>query len=197
MLTIYVLHHLQTPRWLMAKGREAEAMDFLVRYHGNGNPNDELVNFEFLELKESLAAERRTRQDTWGEFVGTKANRHRIAIVLLIVSCQNLSGTAIIQNYYTRILSLVGITNTQQQTGINAGLTMFVWAVTIVAAFVADRIKRRTLLLTTWSCLIVVNVAFVVTAQQYEATGSRAAGIANVVILWIYNGTFFMWVTPL
>jgi SP family sugar:H+ symporter-like MFS transporter len=174
----------------MAKGREAEAMDFLVKYHGNGNPNDELVNFEFLELKESLEAEKRTKQDTWKEFVSTKGNRHRIAIVLLIVSCQNLSGTAIIQQYYTRILNLVGVSNTQQQTGINAGLTMFVWAVTILAAWVADRVKRRKLLLTTWSCLIVINVAFVVTAQQYEKTGSRAAGIANVVMLWLYDGCF-------
>lgn len=81
----------------MSKGREAEAMDFLVKYHGNGNPNDELVLFEFQEMKEQIAAEKLAKQDTWKEFFATKGNRHRIAIVLLIVSCQNLSGTAIIQ----------------------------------------------------------------------------------------------------
>jgi len=187
----------ETPRWLMAKGREAEAIDFLVKYHGNGNPNDELVLFEIQEMKDSLEAERRTNQDTWKQFVSTKGNRHRIAIVLLIVSCQNLSGTAIISQYYTRILNLVGISNTQQQTGINAGLTMFVWAVTILAAWVADRVKRRKLLMSSWVALILVNVAFVITAQQYEKTGSRAAGIANVVFLWFYDAAFFMACGPL
>lgn len=37
----------ETPRWLMSKGREEEAMAFLVKYHGNGDARDELVLFEF------------------------------------------------------------------------------------------------------------------------------------------------------
>lgn len=39
-----------------------------------------------------------------------------------------------------------------------------------------------------WSALLVVNVGFVVTAQQYVATGSRVAAYANVVMLWVRRG---------
>ncbi|KAK4700918.1 cell division control protein 7, partial [Phenoliferia sp. Uapishka_3] len=113
----------ETPRWLMSKGREEEAMAFLVKYHGNGDPQDELVLFEFEEMKQALRIEREYKQDTWGQLFATKGNRHRISIVLLIVICQNLSGTAIAGGYYTQILDLVGITGSTQQTGINAGLT--------------------------------------------------------------------------
>jgi SP family sugar:H+ symporter-like MFS transporter len=42
----------------MSKGREDEAMAFLVKYHGNGDPTDELVLFEFEEMKEALKIEK-------------------------------------------------------------------------------------------------------------------------------------------
>ncbi|CDR46398.1 RHTO0S12e04060g1_1 [Rhodotorula toruloides] len=187
----------ESPRWLMSKGREAEALDFLVKYHGDGNPNDELVLFEFGEMKETLQKERELRQDTWREIVSRPGNRHRLYIVLLIVSCQNLSGTAIIQYYYTHILKLVGMTDTQQVTGLNAGLTFWVWLAAILGVYIVNRVKRRTLLLGAWSALIVVNVAFTVTAAEYTRTGSAAAGRANIALLWLYDGAFFVVCGPL
>ncbi|PRQ70707.1 General substrate transporter [Rhodotorula toruloides] len=187
----------ESPRWLMSKGREAEALDFLVKYHGDGNPKDELVLFEFGEMKETLQKEKDLRQDTWREIVSRPGNRHRLYIVLLIVSCQNLSGTAIIQYYYTHILKLVGITDTQQVTGLNAGLTFWVWLAAILGVYIVSRVKRRTLLLGAWSALIVVNVAFTVTAAEYTRTGSAAAGRANIALLWLYDGAFFIVCGPL
>uniref|UniRef100_A0A0K3CPR3 FGENESH: predicted gene_14.98 protein n=1 Tax=Rhodotorula toruloides TaxID=5286 RepID=A0A0K3CPR3_RHOTO len=208
----------ESPRWLMSKGREAEALDFLVKYHGDGNPKDELVLFEFGEMKETLQKEKDLRQDTWREIVSRPGNRHRLYIVLLIVSCQNLSGTAIIQYYYTHILKLVGITDTQQVTGLNAGLTFWVWLAAILGVYIVSRVKRRTLLLGAWSALIVVNVAFTVTAAEYTRTGSAAAGErgfrpsssfrhahlvadfggrANIALLWLYDGAFFIVCGPL
>ncbi|KAL8278352.1 hypothetical protein RQP46_009244 [Phenoliferia psychrophenolica] len=120
----------ETPRWLMSKGREAEAMAFLVKYHGNGAKDDEL---EF-------------KQDTWGQLFATKGNRHRIQIVLLIVIMQNLSGTAIAGGYYTTILNLVGITGASKLTGINAALTATVLICSIVGACIVNKVPRRKML---------------------------------------------------
>lgn len=82
-------------------------MAFLVKYHGNGDPNDELVLFEAQEMREAIALEKVStkrvrqlhscstlvlqvrKQDTWAQLFATKGNRHRIAIVMLIVICQN------------------------------------------------------------------------------------------------------------
>ncbi|CEQ42030.1 SPOSA6832_03807 [Sporobolomyces salmonicolor] len=180
----------ESPRWLMSKGREEEAMAFLVKYHGDGNPNDELVLLEFDEMKEALRKEKEVQQNTWREIFGKKANRHRLAIVLLIVSCQNLSGTAIIGNYYTQILDLIGITGTTEQTGINAGLTTWVWVASVIGVCIVNRVKRRHLLMGTWFALILVNIAFTITAAEYQKTGSKAAGIANVVFLIVCGPLF-------
>ncbi len=40
---------------MMAAGREEEARAFLTRFHGAGNPNDPVVELEWVEFKENIA----------------------------------------------------------------------------------------------------------------------------------------------
>jgi hypothetical protein len=44
----------ESPRWLMANGKEEEALDFLVRYHGNKDPNSRLVLLELEEMRDGI-----------------------------------------------------------------------------------------------------------------------------------------------
>ena len=44
----------ESPRFLMANGREKEAIDFLVKYHGNKDPDSRLVLLEVEEMKEGI-----------------------------------------------------------------------------------------------------------------------------------------------
>lgn len=112
--------------------------------------------------------------------------------VILVCAMQNLSGSAIVGGYYTQILDLVGITSPARQTGINGGLTIAVIAGAVLGCFLVTQIPRRRLLLTSWMALIIVNVAFVVTAQQFVTRTSKAAGLAHVVLLFLYLFIFFI-----
>lgn len=45
----------ESPRYLMANGKETEALAFLTKYHGGGDPNAKLVQLELLEFQEGIA----------------------------------------------------------------------------------------------------------------------------------------------
>lgn len=40
----------ESPRWLIAKGREEEAWEILVRYHAEGDRESEYVKTEYAEM---------------------------------------------------------------------------------------------------------------------------------------------------
>jgi hypothetical protein len=44
----------ESPRYLMANGRDAEAVEFLVKYHGNKDPSSRLVLLEVEEMRENI-----------------------------------------------------------------------------------------------------------------------------------------------
>lgn len=44
----------ESPRWLLTHGREEEALAFLAKYHGNGDPNARLVQLEIGEMREGI-----------------------------------------------------------------------------------------------------------------------------------------------
>ncbi|KAI5476526.1 general substrate transporter [Pseudohyphozyma bogoriensis] len=187
----------ESPRWLMSKGRHEEARDFLLKYHANGATSDELVDFQMQEIQDQLDYEATHKGATWGVVFGTKGNRHRIACVVLIACCQNLSGTAIISYYYTSILKLVGITKTAQTTGINAGLTTWTFFVAVFALWLTQRINRRPQLAISWIGTLCANIGLIVSSAHYAKHKDASSGIAAVFFVWMYNASFFIACGPL
>jgi hypothetical protein len=75
----------ESVRWLISKGRNEEAYDILCKYHANGDREDELVLYEYDEIKEAIAAEKIAEAgSTYGSFFKTKGNRHRLAILIMV-----------------------------------------------------------------------------------------------------------------
>lgn len=44
----------ESPRWLMAQGRDEQALAFLTKYHGAGDEQDPVVQLEYMEFKEAI-----------------------------------------------------------------------------------------------------------------------------------------------
>jgi hypothetical protein len=73
----------ESPRWLIANGREEEAFKILAKYHANGDETDELVLFEFHEMKEVLLREGREAV-SWRTALSTPGNRKRFLMITLV-----------------------------------------------------------------------------------------------------------------
>lgn len=55
---ILVLWAPESPRWLVSKGKDTEALDTLAYYHADGDRTDPLVLFEFNEIKAGIELDR-------------------------------------------------------------------------------------------------------------------------------------------
>ena len=71
---------LQSPRWYVQHGRDEEALAFLVKYHGNGDPNSALVRLEMAEMKASRDADNGSDKRWWdySDLFRTKNARYRM-----------------------------------------------------------------------------------------------------------------------
>ncbi|WWD18249.1 hypothetical protein CI109_102699 [Kwoniella shandongensis] len=193
---LYVLIAVQfvpeTPRFLLANGREEEALDFLVTYHGNGDVNDPLVRFEFEEMRLAIKEEQAAKAEKWKTILRSRSNRHRLGLAALMVFLTNTSGSSIIYFYYTTVFDLVGITGAATQTGISAGLSIFTWFCQIAAVYTGKFVGRRKIVLWVWPALLLSLIGMCVSSATFAnaVDGNRSAGVATVVLVWIYLGSF-------
>lgn len=154
-------------RWLISRGRVAEAEAILSKYHGGDELGHPLVVREILEIQETIRLEKEVTHDGgWLSFLRTPGNRKRTAIGLMTGAWCQLNGTLVVDYYLTLMLDSVGITSATSQTLINACLQILRWitAITYVGSLtvttavntnhsffrgsqLVDRLGRRTLFL--------------------------------------------------
>ena len=48
----------ESPRWLISNDRQEEALHIMARYHANGDTQNEVIQFEFAEVRASLQQEK-------------------------------------------------------------------------------------------------------------------------------------------
>ncbi|KAL1900654.1 hypothetical protein Sste5346_002379 [Sporothrix stenoceras] len=137
----------ESPRYLMANGRDAEAVDFLATYHGNGNPHSRLVMLEVEEMRDSI------RQDgidknVWDyrPFLLTHAGRWRMAQVLMISIFGQFSGNGL--GYFnTVIFNNIGVTSVSKQLAYNLLNSVLSAVGALTAVTLTDRMPRRPVLI--------------------------------------------------
>lgn len=142
----------ESPRFLIAKDRLDEGLDVLAKWHGGGDRNNATVQFEYREIKETMRLEAVTgKQTTYLDFVRTKGNLWRLAIIISLGVISQYSGNALFSNYMNTIYLGAGIDDQNKKLALSCGKTVLDVIVTIAAATQIDRIGRRPLFLTAMS----------------------------------------------
>ncbi|KAF8464659.1 general substrate transporter [Kalaharituber pfeilii] len=175
----------ESPRWLISRDRHEEALNILAAYHANGNRDDELVRFEFMEIKETLELELKAHKSTGiSELWRTKGNRHRMFICIAAGLFSQWSGNSLVSYYMTLVLDMVGITDEDTQLVINGILNIWNMSVACGMAFGVDKFGRRKLFLTSTAGMLLMYVLQTV-GTRYAITGNNTAA-GNTVVAGIF-----------
>ncbi|KAJ5812454.1 hexose transporter protein [Penicillium riverlandense] len=173
----------ESPRYLINKDRHDEALRILKKYHGEGVMTD-FVAAEFLEIKETIALEKEYSQRGWAELLRTPGNRKRALICYLQGFFSQWCGNGLISYYLVPVLDTIGISNSNEQAGLNGGLQIWNFIVAIWAAFNIDRIGRRPMVLFSTGSMIVIFTLWTVFSALYVQ--NENSGMAKGVIVMIF-----------
>jgi MFS family permease len=78
----------ESPRWLIDKGRDQEAIDFFVKYHAHGDADHPIVQFEFAEIAATIEEEKLQKVGSWLTWFSSKAMLHRLFLALAVPAFQ-------------------------------------------------------------------------------------------------------------
>ncbi|KAH8701536.1 general substrate transporter [Talaromyces proteolyticus] len=184
----------ESPRWLVSKGRNEEALAFLVKYHGEGDLQDPVVQFEYNEIQRTLSAEKSTAHSLISflrELATGPGNRRRLFIMIWAAICSQMSGNAFVSYYLSPILTSVGLTSDLQQTLINATSQMLSWVSAIYFATLPGKLGRRTLFLGSlcfmWVIVICITAGSAMFAKDHS---NKAAAYTVVVFLYLFSPAY-------
>lgn len=170
----------ESPRWLISKERYEEALSMLAFYHAEGNHNDPTVQFEYQEMKETIRMEIDAgNNSSYLDFLKTRGNRWRLAILISLGIISQYSGNALFSNYINLVYEGAGITSQSQKMGLTGGERILQLGVSLYAATLIDKVGRRKLFLIATSGMVVNFICWTVTCAVYENSGVKASGVGN------------------
>lgn len=187
----------ESPRWLISKERYEEAESMLAFYHAEGDRNNATVQFSYQEMKETIRMEQDANTNSsYMDFVKTKGNRWRLAILISLGIISQYSGNALFSNYINLVYTGAGITSQNQKLGLSAGERVLYLAVALYAATFIDKVGRRPLFLAATVGMMLMFMCWTITCAIYENSGekNKAAGYAQIPFVWIYGVCYsFAW----
>lgn len=174
----------ESPRWLILKGRDAEAMHVLA--HLNDMPEDSpYIQNEYTAIKDTVLE---MQKGSFSDLFTRGPDRHFHRTVLAYVNqvFQQISGINLITYYIPNVLQgQVGLSETLAKLIAACNGTEYFLA-SWVAVFTVERFGRRQLMLFGAAGMSISMVVLAVT----DAIGGTKAGIAQTVFLFVFN-TFF------
>jgi len=179
-------------RWLISKDRSEEAWAILVRYHAEGDPNNEYVKAEYAEMVTAIQMDLESRKQTWSELISTTANLKRCALVAFIGVFSQWSGNGLVSYYLARVLETVGITEKATQNKVNLGLNCWNLVTGMAASLLVGITPRRVMYLTSVAGMLVIFAAWTGASARYAETGEKAAAVAVVAMIFLYCKTFIL-----
>ena len=146
LFTIGVLRLAESPRWLLAKGRQQDALAALLRTRGAADAQDELAA---IGREREAAGARRESGDLSGNPSGSLLQRRYVLpflLACLILACNQATGINSLLAYAVTILGQSGLDGSQANLG-DFALKLLNCLMTVLAVLLVDRKGRKFLLM--------------------------------------------------
>lgn len=88
---------IQSPRWLIDHGREAEGLRVLAKLHTHGDENDPWVRAEFNQVQESITYEHEHEAKSYVELFSSWPAFRRLFLCCALQASVQLTGVSAIQ----------------------------------------------------------------------------------------------------
>jgi sugar porter (SP) family MFS transporter len=193
-----VLFAPESPRWLVSKGRDAEALKTLAYYHADGNDQDPLVQYEFEEIKSAIDFDRTVAANVgYKSLFSTPGNRKRMRIIVAIAFFSQWSGNGLVSYYLNQVFDSIGITDKTIQLLINGILAIWNLCWAVFASFMCDRAGRRVLFITSAAGMLLFFTFQTICSATFALHGSEAAAHAVIAFIFLFYAAYDLAFTPL
>ncbi|EPQ53071.1 hypothetical protein GLOTRDRAFT_117176 [Gloeophyllum trabeum ATCC 11539] len=184
----------ESPRWYISRGEPDKARAILVKYHGNGNPDSEVVRLEMDEMREVInTGGSDKRWWDYRELFNSREARYRSFLVGCIAFFGQLDLPPT-SYYFPLMVQTAGIASEQIQLLLNAIQTPVMMASSLAGIQFIDRFGRRKLLMVS-SLFMTISVAVIIGATATQA-GHPGIGILGIAFIYVFLVSFaFAW-TP-
>ncbi|KAK4933822.1 hypothetical protein LTR66_015880, partial [Elasticomyces elasticus] len=193
----------ESPRWLLARGRDAEAREVLARL------SEDDVEAEFVEIRDAVRLERAARASWKRVFDGGQVTR-RLLLGMMLQVAQQLSGINVLCYYLPLVLHRsVGLPELTARLVSTANAVSYMLA-TAASMLVIERMGRRPLLMSMAGGMSVAFLGIAVsvavgenptggdnsnTINTINENNNLAPGIMATAFIWLYFTTFsFGWI---
>lgn len=182
--TALVMSLPESPRWLILKGKEDEAMHVLGALAG-ADPDSQFVKSEFTAIKDTvLEASKGSFKDLFT--MDEDRHFHRVVLAYVNQMFQQISGINLITYYIPNVL--------QNEVHLSPFLAKLIAAcngteyflASWIAVFTIEKVGRRKLMLFGAAGMSICMIVLAVT----DSIGSSSSGIAECVFLFAFNTCF-------
>ena len=188
----------ESPRWLVSKGRDTQALQVLAYYHADGNEQDPLVQYEYEEIKATIDLDKTVASSVgWMTLIKTPGNRKRLAIIVAIAWFSQWSGTGLVSYYLNQVFNTIGITNPATQLLINGILQIWNLAWAVTGASLVERTGRRVLFISSCVGMFLFFILQTICSARYAITGSDSAAHAVIAFIFLFYAAYDIAFTPL